>query len=165
MNNIILTKDIINNKLLNSSIIMSIAHYVGLFIYNPYEPILVITYIIGSLTSILNHYFNKNILASDGFMHLDRIAMIIGFFIDLYFVRIIYLTSKNRQISKLIVILLITCILIYFLSKYQKYRNINIDKVNYIGYTMHQFIHILVTIIHLLMLKELNIINSCCNKI
>ncbi len=156
MNNIVIDKDIINNKLLNSSIIMSIAHYVGLFIYNPYEPILVITYIIGSLTSILNHYFNKNILESDGFMHLDRIFMIIGFFIDLYFIRIIYLTSKNRQIVKLIVILLIVSILIYFLSK--KYR----DSISYIGYTMHQFIHILVTITHLLMLKELNIINSCC---
>jgi hypothetical protein len=155
MNNMIFDKDIINNKLLNSSIIMAIAHYVGLFIYNPHEPILVITYIIGSLTSIINHYFNKNILASDGFMHLDRVFMIIGFFIDLYFIRIIYLSSKNRQISKLIVILLIACILIYFLSKYQKNKN-------YMKYTMHQFIHILVTIIHLLMLKELHIINSCC---
>ncbi len=153
MNNIVNDKHIINNKLFNSSIIMSIAHYVGLFIYNPHEPILVITYIIGSLTSMINHYFDKNILENDGFMHLDRIVMISGFFIDLYFIRIIYLTSKNRQIAKLIVIVLIVCIFIYFLSK--KYTG-------YIGYTMHQFIHILVTLIHLLMLKELNIINSCC---
>ncbi len=153
MNNIVLDKDIINNKLFNSSVIMSIAHYVGLFIYNPHEPILVITYIIGSLTSIINHYFNKNILANDGFMHLDRVVMIIGFFIDLYFIRKIYLTSKNRQIAKLIVILLIVSIIIYFLSK-------QYDR--YMAYTMHQFIHILVTLTHLLMLKELNIINSCC---
>jgi hypothetical protein len=153
MNNIDIDKDIINNKLFNSSIIMAIAHYVGLFIYNPHEPILVITYIFGSLTSILNHYFNKNILVNDGFMHLDRIFMIIGFFIDLYFIRIIYLTSKNRQIAKLIVILLIVCIFIYFLSKLY---------TSYTRYTMHQFIHIVVTITHLLMLKELNIINSCC---
>ncbi len=39
MNNIVLDKDIINNKLFNSSVIMSIAHYVGLFIYNPHKPI------------------------------------------------------------------------------------------------------------------------------
>ncbi len=154
MNNIVLDRDIINNKLFNSSIIMAIAHYVGLFIYNPYEPILAITYIIGSITSILNHYFNKNILESDGFMHLDRLVMIIGFFIDLYFIRMIYKSSKNRQIAKLIVILLIVCIIIYFLSK--RYTS-------YMKYTMHQFIHILATITHLLMLKELNIINSCCN--
>ena len=156
MNNIVIDKDIINNKLFNSSIIMAIAHYVGLFMYNPHEPILVITYIIGSLTSILNHYFNKEELIHYGFMHLDRVFMIIGFFIDLYFIRVIYLTSKNRQIAKLIVILLILCIIIYFISK--KYKN----TFSYSGYTMHQFIHILVTITHLLMLKELNMINTCC---
>ena len=156
MNNIIIDKDIINNKLFNSAIIMSVAHYVGLFIYNPYEPILVITYIVGSLTSILNHYFNKHEIIHEGFMHLDRVVMILGFFIDLYFIRVIYLTSKNRQIAKLIVILLIVSIIIYFLSKNYKIYG------SYMGYTMHQFIHILVTITHLFMLQELNMINSCC---
>jgi hypothetical protein len=158
INNIILNKDIINNRLFNSSIIMAIAHYTGLFIFNPYEPILVFTYIVGSITSILNHYFNKNEITHEGFMHLDRVFMVIGFFVDLYFIRIIYLTSKNRQIAKLIVILLIVCTLIYFFSLQYK------DNANYIGYTMHQFIHIVVTITHLLMLKELNMINSCCKK-
>ncbi len=159
MSDIVLDKDIINNKLLNSSIIMAIAHYIGLFMYNPYEPILVFLYIIGSVTSILNHYFNKKELIHEGFMHLDRVFMIIGFFIDLYFIRVIYVTSKNRQVAKLIVILLIVCVIIYFFS-----TNLKKTIISYTGYTMHQFIHMLVTITHLLMLKELNIINSCCNK-
>ena len=137
---------------------MAIAHYLGLFLYNPHEPILAISYIVGSITSILNHYFNEHIIMNEGFMHLDRVFMIIGLFIDLYFIRIIYLTSKNRQISKLIIILLIVCIIIYFISMTNK------DDYTYSGYIMHQFIHIVVTITHLLMLRELNMINSCCKK-
>lgn len=162
MNNQFIDENIINNKLFNSSIIMSIAHYIGLYIYNPHEPILVITYITGSITSLLNHYFSRNIFNGDGFMHLDRIVMIIGFFIDLYFIRIIHLTSKNRQIVKLIFLLLTICIIIYFLSS--KYKNLYNQYTEYNGYIMHQFIHILVTVIHLLMLKELNMINSCCKN-
>jgi hypothetical protein len=161
MSDIILDNNIINNKLFNSSIIMSIAHYVGLFTYNPHEPILVITYIVGSLTSIINHYFNKKEIIHEGFMHLDRIIMILGFFIDLYFIRIIYLTSKNRQIVKLILILLIVCVIIYFIIKI--YENNSCSYNNYSRYSMHQFIHILITITHLLMLKELNMINTCCS--
>ena len=143
-------------KLFYSAIIMSIAHYIGILAYNPYSPLLVTTYIVGSITSILNHYFNKHEIIHEGFMHLDRIVMIIGFFVDLYFIRLIYLTSKNRQVVKLILILLFVTICIYFNSLYHK------ENIRHMGYRMHQLIHIIVTLVHLIMLKELNMIHSCC---
>jgi hypothetical protein len=147
----------VRGKLLYSAIILAMAHYIGILLYNPYSPLLVTTYIVGSITSILNHYFNKEEVLHEGFMHLDRIVMIIGFFIDLYFIRIIYLTSKNRQVAKLILILLLVVTSIYFYSLYYKG-----SLIKHVGYNMHQFIHICVTLVHLVMLKELNMIHTCC---
>ncbi len=143
-------------KLFYSSIILAVAHYIGIFAYNPYSPLLVTTFIVGSITSVLNHYFNKHEILHEGFMHLDRITMVIAFFVDLYFIRLIYLTSKNRQVVKLILILLLVLISIYFYSLYHK------KNIRHMGYRMHQFIHITVTLVHLIMLKELNMIHSCC---
>jgi uncharacterized membrane protein len=103
-------------------------------------------------TSIINHGTKSEFMK-----YTDRLTMFLGFFIDLYFIRQIYINTKNNKAIIIILILLISTVSLYFLSKLIK-NNINdidktVDKL-FVGNFLHYCAHIFISITHIFIIKE-----------
>lgn len=122
-----------NRILYISSCIMFIFHLIIIYIFNP-SIILQLLYIIGCITSILNHG-STNIYAK----YTDRIVMVIGCLIDIYFN--LKLPSKKKYI---VFIYIAMSVLFYFSAKY-------FEIVEF-----HYSAHIFISIAHLIMLSNLD---------
>ena len=151
-----------NLVLFNSSIIMSYSHILSLFLYNPYNPLMIFLYVLGMFTSIINHGTKSEIMK-----YIDRLTMFFGFFIDLYFIRQIYINTKSNKAIIVILILLISSTTLYFLSKLVKSNIKHTDDINHIdenvdekteklfvGNFLHSCAHICISITHIFIIKE-----------
>lgn len=154
-----------NKTLFNSTIIMFWSHLLMITLYNPFNITLIIIYLWGLLTSLLNHG-----LTHYKFKTIDRVSMILGFIIDLYFITQIY--NKNKSNNKKVIITIILClisgIVLFCLSKYFKHFRNKKNKDNKditlryhkIGNSLHSATHLIVTIGHIILIKEYNNVNK-----
>ncbi len=127
---------------------MSYSHILSLFLYNPYNPLLVFLYILGMFTSIINHGTKSEFVK-----YVDRLTMCIGFFIDLYFIREIYINTKSNKTIIIILILLISSVSLFFLSKLIKNNKLDSDKL-FVANFLHSCAHICISITHIFIIKE-----------
>ena len=99
-------------------------------------------------TSIINHGTKSEFMK-----YMDRLTMFLGFFIDLYFIRQIYINTKSNKAIVVILILLILSVSLYFLSKLIKNNKLDSDKL-FVGNFLHSCAHICISITHIFILKE-----------
>lgn len=145
-----------NLILLNSTLIMTYSHILSFILYNPFNPLLVFIYILGIYTSIINHG-TKVVLMK----YIDRSTMFLGFFLDLYFIREIYLNNKNKKTIIIILVLLILSTSFFFLSKFIKNKKDNNidgdnddDNIMFIGNCFHSCAHIFISLTHVYIIRE-----------
>ena len=140
----------VNLVLFNSTLIMTYSHILSFLLYNPFNPLLTFIYILGIYTSIINHGTQNTLMK-----YMDRVTMFFGFFIDLYFIREIYLNtrkSQNNKIFIIIIILLIFSTSLFFLSKFVK--NTDTDNNYFIGNCLHASAHIFISLTHVYIIRE-----------
>jgi hypothetical protein len=130
-----------NLLLFSSSILCTCIHYIGFFLYNPKNSLLEYSYIFSLITSIINHG-----LKHDLFKLIDRIIISASFFINIFFLRKIYVSTKNKYLIENAFIIMIFSVFMFFLSK------IIDNKKN--KYIPHAIAHILITLTNLILIKE-----------
>lgn len=135
-----------------TSIIMLIIHIYLIIVFEPVPLLLQITFIVGCMTSILNHA-----LGGTKAKMIDRIMMFFGFFIDLYYIQT--LPFKNKI---LVVSILISSVMFYFIAKLMNMYVIQKDVNMLVSNFYHIVAHITITITHYFLLASLsgNIVQS-----
>jgi hypothetical protein len=87
----------------------------------------------------------------------------LGFIVDVYFITQIYKKTNNNKNVLIIILCLITGIILFSLSKYFKHykkNDSNIIKYHKIGDSLHSATHLIVTIGHILLIKEYNLLKQ-----
>jgi hypothetical protein len=147
-----------NINLFYSTLVMFWSHLLIITLYNPFNISLIVIYFWGLITSLLNHG-----LTHYKFKTIDRVSMMLGFIVDVYFITQIYKKTNNNKNVLIIILCLITGIILFSLSKYFKHYkkyDSNIIKYHKIGDSLHSATHLIVTIGHILLIKEYNLLKQ-----